>query len=982
MSLFSAQPPTQQSTQPSSFGSAFGSTQQNQPFSSAGAATTNTPNSSGNAAGTPASAAAAPFAPAFPKNGVAAPALPAQITPDASSTRILKDLLDSAHNLPKLHHGSIGPISLPLSELRKETLQLRKNEKHGGNHTKAHYLLSKSGVNASDFEAELDALPRPQGGEAGAENTGQNYARDVETSAEREDIENYLGAKKDETVLSAIEQSLVSASRDFDRFINLSVAIDWKVRKDNLKRQLGIPVRTKITSEELAKSFTWNKSLPGASRVLAPLALSKTAANSTRHVSRDKFESNARVVYKLNESRLENRPFPLCLSFADLCKTSADSKSKQMGEIWRILADLSDEKLATVNQEQLFFESYQGAQPEKTLRKQVVKHSKLALELQFFNYMDEIYTKDDQKPPEFQPATNINKVSYFIHKVITKNNDSKLMERTLNYNGVPIWALVFYLMRSGLYAEAVDLTQANEEAFNKFDKNFPIYMSHFFKLGCFDLPSELHERISSDYSQSLQYLNEDAATFDPYKYAVYKIIGKCDLVKKNLPAALNLSIEDWLWFHLLILNEFGSTAASDLLYENYRLESLQKKVVSSGPARFNASSNHPVYAKTLVMLGLYELAVQYVYENINECDAVHLAIALSYYGLLKSSKSTSDDLIVVDSNDAYQVNFSRLLGSYTRTFKISDPKVAAQYLILICLSKGGHNAEESVKCHDALRELILISREFGLLLGDLNPDTGDKVPGILEHQRALINLPDIKKFYSQITERSAQRCEEEGRAFDALRLYQLCQEYDTVVSLLNKFLSEILSMTELDKPLLTGATYRTPEGGMQPVETSENNLILLARKLKGIFERNSFISGQITPKEKEINEYLLPMVDIRDRFVKKDWQGALDGIKNLGLVPIVDTDDFIEVRRAAEALNGYDVKLVKVIPSVLMIVMTSIAQINHNASTKKFGMGGQERGELDKLKTIAKNCMVYAGMIQYRMPRETYSLLINLEALL
>lgn len=979
MSFFSAKPTAQPAAPPATFGQA----QPAQPFSiGASNSTTNTVNGTNGTSNTSGTTGTSTFSSNFAKPASSALSLPAQITPDASSTRILKDLVDSAHNLPKLKHGNIGAINLTLNELRKETQELRKHEKFHGNHTKAHYLLSKSGVNALDLENELAALPQMQAGEPGVEIPGQKHGRGGINALDHEDIENYLTAKKDETILSAIEQSLVAASRDFDRFISLSVAIDWKVRKDNLKRQLGLPVRTKILREELSQSFSWNKSLPGTSRILSPLAAPKTAVHSAKQVSRDKFEGNARVVYALNESRLDNKVFPVCLSFEELCKTSADLKSKQMGEIWRVLADLCDEQFAKVNQEQLFYMAYQKPGSGNTLKKNIVKNSKGSLELQFFSYMDEIYTKDDKKPVEFQPPTNINKVSYFIHKVITKNNDSKLMAKTLNYNGVPIWALVFYLMRCGLYTEAAQLAQSNAEAFNKFDKNFPVYIAHFAKSGGFALPSELQERISSDFSQTFQFLNDDAPGFDPYKYAVYKIIGKCDLVKKNLPSALNLSIEDWLWFHLLILNEFGASSASDLLYENYGLENLQRKVISSGPARFNASSNHPVYAKTLIMLGLYELAVQYVYENINECDAVHLAIALGYYGLLKTAKTNTDDLVVVDANDAYQINFSRLLGSYTRTFKISDPKVAAQYLILICISKGGHNADETAKCHDALRELILISREFGLLLGDLTPDTGDKTPGILERQRALINLPEIKQFYTQITERSAQRCEEEGRVFDALRLYQLCQEYDTVAALLNKFLSEILSMTELSKPLLTGETYRTPDGDVQPTETAENNLILLSRKLKGVFDRNSFISGKISPQEKEINDYLLPIVDIRESFVNKDWQGALDGVKRLGLVPIIDTDDFIEIRRAAEALNGFDVKLVKVIPSVLTIVMTSISQINYAAMTKQFGIGGQERAELDKLKTIAKNCMVYAGMIQYRMPRETYSLLVNLESLL
>lgn len=906
--------------------------------------------------------------------------LPSEIASDASSAKILKDLLDSANNLPKLDNGNLGSIHLPLNELQTRTQQLRKKSNLSGNYTQAHYLLSGSGINAADIENELTHLSHSGKEPKRAHTLAQNVsAQSTSASTRPETIESFLIAKKEENILNAIEQSLAAASKDFDQFINQNVAIDWKVRREHLKKSLGIPVKSKITNEELAKSFTWNKSLPGNYRILTPLA-AKGSSSNTRQLSRDKFESHAKVIYNLNEARLRGQTYPLSLCFEELNKSNADLKSKQMGEVWRVLADLCNEKFVKVNQEQLFYDEYSSSKIGSKLKKRIVLTSRAYLEGQFFTYMDEIYTKDDKKPETYLPANNINKVLYFIHKVITKNSNEEYMKRTLNINGVPIWAVLFYLMRSGLYAEATELTTANKDAFDKFDSNFPIYLNAFVKSDGFGLPSQLQSRITSDFSQTFQFLNEDSSNLDPYKYAVYKIIGKCDLAKKSLPNAINLSIEDWLWFHLLLINEFNSEASSSLIFENYTLENLQKKVVSLGANKFNASSNNPLYAKSLIMLGLYETAVQYIYEFSNECDAVHLAIGLCYYGLLRVSSANTDDLISINSNDVYEINFSRLLGSYTRIFKLSDPKVATQYLILICMSKGGHSKEESAKCHEAFRELILLSREFGLLLGELNQENGDSSSGILKKQRALINLPDLQNFYHQIVEISASRCEEEGRIFDALRLYQLCQEYNTVVSLLNKFLSEIISMTELDKPLLTGAEYKNTSGALKPEETIDNNIILLSKHIMSIFNNNSYILEKVSTKQREINGYLLPIIDIREKFVQKDWQGTLALVKNLGLIPIVSTDDFVDVRQSAESLANYDVCLVRVIPSLLIIVMTCIAQINYSIMTKRYGAASREKEEVRQLKQIAKNCMVYAGMIQYKMPRETYSLLINLEA--
>lgn len=978
MFLFGAKPAQQQPTSSGltfSFGS--NSAAQSGPNTQPSTFSTNTQNSQNGQSTANTSAFLSLAKPNFGAQTLSS-TLPSEIAADASSTKILKDLLDSANNLPKLENANLGSIHMPLSELQSKLQQLRKKENRGENYAQAHYLLAGSGINAADIESELKHLSQSGAEAARTHALGQVPATPISTGRP-ESIESYLIAKKEENILNAIEQSLASASKDFDQFIDQNVAIDWKVRKEHLKKSLGIPVKSKITNEELAKSFAWNKSLPGNYRILTPLA-TKNPSSSTRQLSRDKFESHAKVVYNLNEARLQDKAFPLCLCFEELNKSNAELKSKQIGEVWRILADLCNERFVKVNQEQVFYHEYSGAKIGTKLKKRIVLASRSYLEGQFFAYLDEIYTKDDNKPEAYLPSNNLNKVLFFIYKVITRNNNEEYLKRTLNVNGVPIWALLFYLMRSGLYAEAIELTTVNRDAFDKFDSNFPAYLNAFVKSDGFGLPSQLQSRISSDFNQTFQFLNEDSTNLDPYKYAVYKIVGKCDLAKKSLPNAINLSIEDWLWYHLLLINEFNPEASSSLIYENYTFENLQKKVLSLGPNKFNASSNNPLYVKSLIMLGLYENAVQYVYEFINECDAVHLATGLCYYGLLRVSSTNTDDLVSITSEDVYEINFSRLLGSYTRTFKISDPKVAAQYLILICLSKGGQSKQEDAKCHEALRELILLSREFGLLLGELNPENGDSSSGILKTQRALINLPDLQSFYHQIIEVSASRCEEEGRIFDALRLYQLCQEYNTVVSLLNKFLSETISMNELDKPLLTGAEYKISTGALKPEETVDNNIILLSKSIMATFNNNSYIIEKVSSKQREINGYLLPIVDIRQKFIEKDWQGTLSAVKELGLIPIVSTDDFVDIRNSAESLANYDVCLLRVIPSLLIIVMTCIAQINYSILTKRYGAADRERLEVRNLKLIAKNCMVYAGMIQYKMPRETYSLLINLEA--
>lgn len=911
--------------------------------------------------------------------------LPKSTSTTNSTSRLLKDVYEAANNLPKKENLNLGAIQLTLTELRKKSNELRLHKDgEPDNFTKAHYLLASSGISAEDIENDLVSIER--------------LAQSLETVTPRTQIvssnmDTYFSTRKDENILATIEQSLVSASTDFNHFINENITIDWRTYKDELRKSLGVGYsrvddkgNVKEELKEGSVPVIWNKSIPGNYNILTPLS-SHRAANSIKNLTREKFESYASIIYQLNEARLEKKFFPIALSFEELSKLSTDLKSKQVCDAWRTLILLTDEKNSKFNQEQKFFDLYQSKDYEKStaFKKRVIANSKVCLEEQFYNYMDEVYTKDDNKK-DYLPPTNLNKVSFFIKKVIMENNP-RFIDHTLSINGTPIWALIFYLLRSGLHKDALNVVTEYKDLFMKFDKNFPIYLRKFIENDCFGLPPELNDRMNIEFSQQFSFMNSNAsANFDAYKYSVYKIIGKCDLSKKTLPNEINLSIEDWLWFHLSIINEFNSNlnSSSSLIFENYTLQNLRKKIISLGPRKFNSSSNNPLYLKTLMMVGLYELAVQYTFESLNEYDAVHLAIGLCYYGLLRVSELNSkDELLMINLADDYEINFSRLLGSYTRFFKVSDPKVACQYLILIAMSKGGNSLKEVEKCHEALRELILISREFSLLLGKLDPQNGSKVPGILERHRSLIHLPNLEEFYQKIIEVSAVRCEEEGRIFDALLLYQLCQEFDTVVSLINRLLGELLSTVELDKPLIDYGNYENISGKVQSNNTINNNIILLSQHLMKVFNNNSYILSKISGPNKRTCDTLIPIVDIRDQFLNKNWKAVIHGIKELNILPIDSSYDLIEIKRLAEStVSLLDDNLIKVIPSLLIMTMTSISQLNYSILSRNYSISGGEKDELTDLRLIAKNCMIYAGIVQYKMPRETYSLLINLESLL
>lgn len=924
-----------------------------------------------------------------PNNSTIAPfvsssAIPkSNVTPTNSTNKLLKDLIESASNLPKSNNHDLGSIHLTLNELQRKSNEMIKNKDQSSNYTKAHYLLASSGISAEEIESELktiDFLVDRHG-------LGQSTGPVVNTSnkivkPKHVGIDQFLSNKKEENILTTIEQSLTAASKDFDDYINKTISIDWKIKRNELRKSIMNQNSNNPKSDDvLAKTITWNKSVTGNYSILTPLNTSNSLSSerlSSRQYTREKFESYATTIYQLNESRISGHYFPLLASFEELNKINNDLKSKQITDVYKILIQLTGEDKTKVSQEQKFFEMYQTTDEQKStqLNANIIKNSKNYLENQFYQYMEEMFNKDKDKET-FYPPTNTNKVKFLINKIIMKNNLG-FNDKTLKVNGTPIWALIYYMMRAGLYSDALELVLSNRELFEKFDKNFPSYLKKYLEDDKFTLPNDLSDRMVSEFNQQFGFISQDLQNlFDPYKYSVYKIIGKCDLSKKSLPSLLNVSIEDWLWFHLSIINETKNF--SDLIYENYRLENLQKQIIQMGAKKLNASSNNPMYLKCLIMVGLYELAIQYAFEFISEIDAVHLAIGVNYYGLLKvASNISKDELIYLNpSSNFYEINFLRLIGSFTRIFKISDPKVACQYLILISISKGGDSKEEISQCHEALRELILVSREFNLLLGSLDVKNGEKTSGLLENQRSLIKLSDLQDFYNQIIELSAKKCEEEGRVFDSLLLYQLCQEYDTVLLIVNRILSELISTSELDRSLISAGNYDDDKSE----STVENNIVLLSKHIISTFNNNSVILSKVNRSYKNTSDILLAIISIRELFLSKNFNQVLLEIESLNLIPVKPSANLIEIRKMAEYVqNSLDNSILKVIPSLLIITMTSISQINYQVLTKTFRSLANETHEISRLKTIAKNCMIFAGIIQYKMPRETYSLLIQLES--
>lgn len=1035
----------------------------------------------------------------------------------------LSELVQGSKNLPR-RSNDVGSLHRSLTEIRRRAVDLRKYNKEGAKrnpYKKVHYLMMGKGITIEDMEDELRSIDLRHPGEVvGTEDSvqsaemslvrskQQNKAPSTSRTAAFEDIGDYVNVQRHESILSAIEQSLSSSARDFDRFVSENVSSDWKKSTKNVESALQSVLKKRQLSgsspsspEKRLQKLSGEKALEPEKNSLGSVAFgkenksalswgSKPSGNilsaqyrfedvkkdggnaskmnpNTSFALRKKFELYAQVIYKLNEARQDGRWYPLCTVFADLSKHEMTTRAKQMHEGWLILRDFcregeaeQEEKKATLGsfdrpfgtpfgasvgtetttsgvmdrpsklEERKFARAYyekslQAAESIK-LRKSVVSCSRAYLESQFLDHVNDLYMKTMEAGKRPEPVSNVVKVQKFLELTRKSKTGKWKVENMTFVNLIPIWATLFYLMRAGCYDEALALVQNNGDGFQKLERSFPLYMKAYCGSEEHVLPAELQGRLANEFSQYFRRLG--VQKMDPYKYAVYKLIGRCDLARRDLPS-VTLTTEDWLWYHLGLVQEDGAASVistnsigatslgvagspadggfdGSLQPEIYRLVDLQKAVVNFGPSAFNGSRTNPLYLQVLLLTGQYERAVKYVFES-SEIDAVHLAVTLAYYGLLRVVGSDENagktgagmSLLRIDSKGFACIDYPHLIGHYVRGFKLSDPRVAAEYLFEICLCKNTQNEafeQSQIRlCQQAVRELVLETREFVILLGRIDRD-GTRIPGVIERRKKLLYLSDEASYLHHIAEKAARTAEDEGRPYDCILLYQLSEEYDTVLATVNSILGDFLASVDFRTPLEDVVSGELIKG--------ETNIVKLARRLLKMYNGSAEIVAKTSVRQRETCDMLLQLVDIAVDFTSShpDLVDILARVKGLELTPCSPDLSIDKIRSKAQDFNSLDESLAKNVPNVLIIEMSCISQLLYELQQgydsvqlerlngdKIKGATGEENvvvatnsskeQKMHQLRQMSKHCMVYAGMVQYNMPQEVYRMLVSLE---
>ncbi|KAF3387051.1 Nucleoporin NIC96 [Penicillium rolfsii] len=920
----------------------------------------------------------------------------------------------------------VPSLQLGLDDIRRKARELgtpgAKDSLHNGMATKAHYLLASSGVSPGRALRDLRSLD-PQA----------SMAPVREPDSFDPDNQRFLRNIQQRGRQVMINESLSRAQRDFDTFLEEKVDMDWEEQRQKIFQHFGLSQKDASSAGDL-KSTTrgafgrsarqskpaggpsaasrrsvfgrsgLDKSVIGtpgaglASRQLFedPTERSEGLANPSPDLRflREKMGHYAEKVQDLNLSRLQGKTYPILHHFLEVEMHAGGDVPQQLLAAYRALMTIIKENPSitdktdpgAVRERQFavdYLEESVKSRNSVNLKNKILEGSRTFLEKSFFSEVENAIAKNPREAQLGGIPSTINKIRAYIRLRAARKDLAPDETELQMVNGDYCWILIFYLLRCGFVEEAATYA-TNDPGFRSLDHKFVTYLTTYVQDK--RLPRDLQQRINGEYQQRLR--NAPEGTVDPYRMACYKIIGRCDLSRRRLEG-INQSVEDWMWLQFSLARE--DDRAEEVAGDVFGLEDIQTDIAEIGQRVFtkgqgqDAPGGYGTFFLLQILGGMFEQAVAYL-GTYAPVTAVHFAIALAYYGLLRVSDfyTSGEEILSFTVKQYPQINFGYLITQYTREFRTGYVEAAIDYFTLICLNAdlgGALGKSQSSVCHEALREFILETRDFAKLLGDIRDD-GTRIKGIIEQRLDLINLTDQEDFLKNITIQAAGVADDKGLITDAVLLYHLAENYDRVIDIINRALSDAIAI-ELGgtMPRLQPLRPRLQDGQAGPIDpgsslslTSVDDPVELGKTMISLYDGKPMYYEQIRPINRDSCGLLLRMLTAKHEVEAGRWAPALDAINELGILPLQAQGVMQKVRSAAQAFSS--------LPEIISrnighVIMWSIACIGNERRRQTSGPyeTDMHQGFADQLLVMAKDLMIFSGMVKYKLPPKVYEAL-------
>lgn len=836
--------------------------------------------------------------------------------------------------------GELPQLQLGLQDISRKVRNLGQGGPSAGlargGDARAHYLLSASGVNTGKALRDLEDL-------AGSTNNNAQAQLDSSDLLLDNGVKDTLAKKYQNDFQNMVDAHVQKSKDDFYKMIDEKLhGVDWDSHRQRIYEHFGLRKPQNLGEstadgayDSVSASFgrssrrgrhgasTLDKSygLPGMARSVigtpGPMAArrsvfgdiaEKQPADGVRTASDDrvlrmKQEHYSDRVKDLNVARLQEKVYPMLKRFAEVEAEPSNDDNTMLVNAYKALVRITGEKPDVENmadpgavRERAYASAYLDdnthTPASSRLRKRILDGSRRFLEELYFSEVESIVARAPREANVGGVPTALAKVKGFVRVKAARKELGPDMETLQSLNGDYCWPIIFFMLRSGLYREALQYVQENAAAFRQIDRSFVRYLKSYVDSDERRLPNDQQTQLNNEYSARSRLAPEDS--IDPFRTACYKVIGRCDLQKRTLDG-FKTEMIDWLWLQFALAREY--TRVDEFAHEAFGLDELRTTIREVAERYFGPGSDITDASNILffmqILAGMFEKAVTDLYPQ-NYISANHFAIALDYYGLLRvSDVANSDDLLTYTTRQQPQLAFGSMIGLYTRDFRTANPTAAVDYLCLICLNgdlQGEIGRKQRELCHQALTEVVLETREFAQLLGDIRAD-GQRIKGAIEQRLKLIGLDDERDFLKHITLVAARTAEEQSRVTDAALCFHLAEDYDKVIQVVNEAVSLNLTTELGDQPAkLTPLKPRSVESGqavaLQQSQqqqqmtslslTAVDDPIDLANNMRQLYASSQMYYGRIRDVNRDSCEVLLQLADARRALEQGNWAVAVD----------------------------------------------------------------------------------------------------------
>uniref|UniRef100_A0A9L0RXV9 Nuclear pore complex protein Nup93 n=1 Tax=Equus caballus TaxID=9796 RepID=A0A9L0RXV9_HORSE len=827
----------------------------------------------------------------------------------AAETEGISELPHVERNLQEIQQAGERLRSRTLTRTSQETADV-----------KASVLLGSRGLDISHISQRLESLS--------AATTFEPLEPVKDT-----DIQGFLKNEKDNALLSAIEESRKRTFGMAEEYHRESMLVEWEQVKQRI-------LHTLLASGEDALDFTQESEPSYISDVGTP-----------GRSSLDSIEmAYARQIYIYNEKIVNGHLQP---TLVDLCASIAELDDKNISDMWTMVKRMTDVLLAPASDA---LKSRSRAEVRVEFVRQALGH----LEQSYKNYtLVTVFGNLHQAQLGGVPGTYQLVRSFLNIKLpapLPGLQDGEV-------EGHPVWALIYYCMRCGDLLAASQVVNRAQHQLGEFKTWFQEYMNSKDRR----LSPATENKLRLHYRRALR------NNTDPYKRAVYCIIGRCDVTDNQSEVADKT--EDYLWLKLnqVCFDDDGTSSPQDRL----TLSQFQKQLLEDyGESHFTVNQQPFLYFQVLFLTAQFEAAIAFLFRMERlRCHAVHVALVLFELKLLLKSSGQSAQLLSHEPGDPpcmRRLNFVRLLMLYTRKFESTDPREALQYFYFLrdfqsTCSRANvilHGPFDMIAVDMAWQSFsfllfptmkILVRSDsflvyFDMILGKLEND-GSRKPGVIDKFTS-----DTKPIINKV----ASVAENKGLFEEAAKLYDLAKNADKVLELMNKLLSPVVPQIS------------APQSNK---ERLKNMALAIAERYRaqGI-SANKFVDSTFY--------LLLDLITFFDEYHSGHIDRAFDIIDRLKLVPL--NQESVEERVAAFRNFSDEIRhnLSEVLLATMNILFTQFKRLKGTSPSSASRPQRVIEDRDSQLRSQARALITFAGMIPYRTSGDTNARLVQMEVLM